>query len=163
MQNDLGLVQLLLNLEDAIHLVWVLVRLNVGLEGGEGHRVTGGGGVRVQGEELIQHLREDLVSSQGRVLIIANNHSGDALGSRVDVKCEILLLNVLSLSLFRPFGHGLTEHRHEFADAALGEARIAAEIALGAEHVDLLWRLLQVTPELPLILVTFAQDSSMTM
>lgn len=89
MQNDLGLVQLLLNLEDAIHLVWVLVRLNVGLEGGEGHRVTGGGGVRVQGEELIQHFREDLVSSQGRVLIIANNHSGDALGSRVDVKCEI--------------------------------------------------------------------------
>ena len=44
-----------------------------------------------------------------------------------------LLLNVLSLSLFRPFGDGLTEHRHELADAAFGEARVAAEVALGAE------------------------------
>lgn len=88
-KNDLGLVQLLLNLKDAIHLVWVLVCLDVGLEGGEGHRITGGGGVRVKGEELVEHLRKDLVSSQGWILIVANDDSGDALGSRVDVECEI--------------------------------------------------------------------------
>ena len=67
---------------------------------------------------------------------MGDRRSGAAAdGGRNDhARCQLaLLLNVLSLALFRPFGYGLAEHGHELADAALGEARVAAEVALGAE------------------------------
>lgn len=44
-----------------------------------------------------------------------------------------LFLDILSLALFRAFGHSLAEHGGELGDAVSGEARIAAQIAFGAE------------------------------
>jgi hypothetical protein len=44
-----------------------------------------------------------------------------------------LLLDVLTLARPRAFGDRFAEERHEFADAGAGEARVAGEVAFGAE------------------------------
>lgn len=44
-----------------------------------------------------------------------------------------LFLNILSLALFRAFSHSLAEHGGELGDAVSGEARVAAQLAFGAE------------------------------
>ena len=88
-ENNLGLVQLFLNLHDAVHLVWVLVRRDVCLQGGKGDRLGGGARVGVEGEELIEDLGEDLMGGQRGVFVVADNDTGDALGARIHVECEI--------------------------------------------------------------------------
>lgn len=44
-----------------------------------------------------------------------------------------LLLDILSLALFRAFGDSLAEHSHELANATPGKARVAAKLTLCAE------------------------------
>lgn len=58
MQHDLGLIQLLLNLHDAVSLGWILVLDDVIFEFGEGECGIGGGpgGARVGGEKLVDNL-----------------------------------------------------------------------------------------------------------
>lgn len=88
-ENNLGLIQLLLNLHDTVHLVWVLVRRDVCLQGGEGDRLGGGACVGVEREELIEDLGKDLMGGKRGVFIVADNDTGDALGPRIHVECEI--------------------------------------------------------------------------
>jgi len=87
-EDDLGLVELLLDLGDAVGLVGVLVRLDELLEGGELERVIGGGGVyrrdRLLGQELVHELGQDAVGRDVGV-ILGDDDAGDALGAGVAV------------------------------------------------------------------------------
>lgn len=94
MKYDFRLIQLLLDLEDAVHLVRVLVGLDVGLQRGEGDRFPRGTSVRVEGEEFVKSLGKDLVSGERRVLVITDDDTGDTLGARVYVECEVCGLAV---------------------------------------------------------------------
>ena len=89
MQHDLGLVQLLLDLHDAVRLLRVLVFDYVFFElrEGEGRRVGGcEGRARVFGEELVDDFREELVGDEGRVVLVADDDAGDAFGAAVGVE-----------------------------------------------------------------------------
>ena len=89
MENNLGFVQLLLNFHNTVHLVWVLVRRDVCLQGREGDRLGGGACVGVEGEELIEDLGEDLMGGKRGVFVVTDDDTGDALGPRIHVECEI--------------------------------------------------------------------------
>lgn len=141
MQHNFGLVQLLLNLHDAIRLLRILIfdnvvfqlrvrELVVGIRAGEG-------GAGMSGQELIDHFREQLMRHQGGVVVVGDDDAGDALGASVGVECvgwkgsqspspnnaedePTFFFNVLPLTRPRPLRHGLTEDAHEFAIAASG-------------------------------------------
>lgn len=142
-QHNLRLVQLLLDLHDAVGLVRVLVLHNVFLELGEGERGAGVGPGRawVLGQELVDDFREQLVGDQCWVCVVRDDDAGDALGAAVGVECVVcrlsdeqrlyrraqlhtLLLDILSLTGFCSFRHRLAEHGHELAIAAhMGSAQ----------------------------------------
>ncbi|KAK1256283.1 hypothetical protein MKX07_008542 [Trichoderma sp. CBMAI-0711] len=87
-QHNLGLVELLLDLHDAVGLLGVLVLGEVVPELGEGQDGLAGGprGARVLGEELVDDLAEELVRDEGGVLVVRDDDAADALGAAVGVE-----------------------------------------------------------------------------
>ena len=147
MQHNLGLVELLLDLHDAVCLLRILVLDDILLELGK--RQCGVGrrprGARVLGQELVDDLREQLVRHQRRVVVVADYDAGDALhAAPVRVECVVCKSGArLELILHRKetrlswmgvgaclvlprlavaawpcaLGHRFAEQRHEFAIA----------------------------------------------
>lgn len=67
----------------------ILVLGDVGLEGGEGNGRFGAARIGVLGQELVEDLGEDLVRRKRGVFVVADDDTGDALGSRIDVEREV--------------------------------------------------------------------------
>jgi hypothetical protein len=95
LHQDLGLVELFLDLHDAVRVLRVLVLCNVVLELGpldlDAVLEAGDG---VLGEELIDELGQDLVRDEARVLAVADDDAGDTLAAAVDVegaRCRALV------------------------------------------------------------------------
>jgi hypothetical protein len=91
-QHDLGLIQLLLDLDDAVRLRRVLVLGDVLFQLGEGERGLalgegGVGGAGVLGDELVDDLGEDAVGDHGRVLVVGDYDAADAFCAAVGVEC----------------------------------------------------------------------------
>lgn len=72
MEHDLGLVELLLDLHDAIGLLRVLVLVEVLAQLGDGDGRGAGGPrrARVVGEELVDDFAEQLVGNEGGILVV---------------------------------------------------------------------------------------------
>lgn len=87
-QDNLGLVELLLNLGNAASLVGVLVIPYEVLENGKGDRVVRLGGVycgeRLLGEEGVHQLGQDAVGGDGGVLL-GDDDAGDTFRAAVAV------------------------------------------------------------------------------
>jgi hypothetical protein len=81
-QDNLGLVQLLLDLHNTVCLLWVLVLDNVVLQLGVGHvgRIGRVGESRfwVFGEELIADFGEELMGYKGGVFVVGDDEAADA-------------------------------------------------------------------------------------
>lgn len=90
-QDNLGLVELLLDLHDAVGLLRVLVLGEVVAQLGHGQLglARGPRGARVLGEELVDALAEELVGDEGGVLVVRDDDAADALGAAVGVECVI--------------------------------------------------------------------------
>lgn len=91
-QDDLGLVELLLDLDDAVGLRRVLVLSDVVLEFGEGERgvaLAEGGvcGARVLGDEFVDDLGEHAVGYHGRVFVVGDDDAAHAFCAAVGVEC----------------------------------------------------------------------------
>lgn len=91
-EHNLGLVQFLLDLHDAVGLLGVLVFDNVLFELRQGACVLAQRGIGescpgMLGEELVDDLGKKLVSHKGRVVAIGHNDTGHALGPAVCVEC----------------------------------------------------------------------------
>ncbi len=99
-KHNLGLVQLALDLHDAVGLVRVLVLDNVILQLREGERGRAVGPLRarVGGQELVDDFGEELVRDQGRVGVVADDDAADAFRPAVGVEGVVLLLYVLALA-----------------------------------------------------------------
>lgn len=91
MENNLGLVELLLDLEDAVGLLRVLVLGEVLLQLGHGEGGCSGcpTGAGVLGEKLVDNLAEKLVSHEGRVLVVGDDDAADALSTAVGVESVV--------------------------------------------------------------------------
>lgn len=87
-QHDLGLIQFLLDLHDAVGLLRVLVLDNVFLELGVRARGIGGGEdiARVLVQELVDDFGEELVGNEGGVFVVGDDDAGDTLGAAVRVE-----------------------------------------------------------------------------
>lgn len=106
-QDNLGLVKLLLNLHDAVGLLRVLVFFEVVLQLGEGQDglASGPRGARVLGEELVDDFAEELVGDQGGVLVVGDDDAADALGAAVGVESVVwLMMRVSGDGFFPPLG-----------------------------------------------------------
>lgn len=81
MQYNLGLVEFLLDLHDAVGLPRILVLDNVLIELGQhqGRRALGPFSACVRRQEIIDHLREQLVRDELGVLVVRYDDAGDAL------------------------------------------------------------------------------------
>lgn len=92
-QHNLGLVELLLDLHDAVGLPGVLILGEVVLELGHDQGGLAGGPrrARVLGEELVDDLAEDLVRDERGVLVVRDDDAADALCAAVGVKSVICL------------------------------------------------------------------------
>lgn len=110
-QHNLGLVELLLDLHDAVCGVRVLVFGNVLLELGEGQLGVGvgEGGARVARQELVEDLGQQLVGDESRVLVVGDDDAGDALAAAVGVEGVALLFDVLALAWLGALGDRLAE------------------------------------------------------
>ncbi|KAI6759579.1 hypothetical protein HG530_010259 [Fusarium avenaceum] len=111
-ENNLGLVKLLLDLEDAVGLLGVLVLGKVVLQLGHGKggcaAVPAGAGVL--GKELVDDLAEKLMRHKGRVLVVGDDDAADTLAIPPKLRfVYTLLLNILSLSGAGALGDGLCE------------------------------------------------------
>ena len=89
MQHNLRLIQLFLDLHNAICLLGILVFHNVFFELGE---VEGGIGVSESGswvarQKFIDHFGEKLMGYEGRVVGIADYYSGNSFSATVSVEC----------------------------------------------------------------------------
>ena len=118
-KHNLGLIEFLLDLHDAVGGVRVLVLDNVLLELGEGQlciRVCKGR-ARVSRQELVEDLGEQLVGDEGGILVVGDDDAGDALAAAVGVEGVALLFDVLAGSGSCAFGDGLAEEGHEFTHA----------------------------------------------
>lgn len=144
-QHNLCLIQLLLDLHDAVGGVRVLVLDNVLLELRERQLSVGvgKGSARVARQKLVQDLGEQLVGNQGGVFLVGDDDAGDALAAAIGVEGVGLLFDVLSLAGLGAFGDGLCEERHELADTGAGEAGVAAQVAFGAQLDGWLFFILQ--------------------
>lgn len=92
-EDNLGLVELLLDLEDAVGLLGVLVLGQVVAQLGHGDAggSRGPGGARVLGQELVDDLAEQLVGDEGRVLLVGDDDAADALASAVGMECVVCM------------------------------------------------------------------------
>lgn len=137
-KHNLCLVELLLDLEDAVGLGRVLVFFEVLAQLGhdESGRASGPAGTRVLGKELVDDLAEELVSNQGGILVVRNDDSAYTLSATVGMECVVLFLDVLSLSWASSLGDRLCEKGHEFAIVVTSESRIRAELLLGDDFVS---------------------------
>jgi hypothetical protein len=105
-QNNLSLIELLLNLHDAVCLLRVLVFLDVVLELWEGKRLgrdvfacdAGVGGTRVFGDELVDDFGEELVGHHLGVFCVGDNHTANALCAAVGVE-DVLCSRASALCL----------------------------------------------------------------
>jgi len=93
MQHNLRLIQLLLNLHNAIRLLRILVLDNIILQFREAERRVrvGEGGARVRGEEFVDYFGEQLVGDERGVVLAADYDAADSFGAGVGVEgvvCE---------------------------------------------------------------------------
>lgn len=88
MEDNLGLVQLLLDLHYAVGLLGVLILGQVLLELGHDQRglAAGPGRARVLGEELVDDLAENLVRDERGILVVGDDDAADAFCATVGVK-----------------------------------------------------------------------------
>lgn len=154
MQDDLGLVKLLLDLGDAARLVGVLILDDILLQLWERHLVILGlplyRGQGFLGKELVHQLRKDTVGRNVWV-VLGDDDAGDALRPSIAVyhviwatrlekgtlrgRCNrrrTLLRDTLPLSRPSPFRHRLTDHGHEVGIFVPGEPREIAKLVLAA-------------------------------
>jgi hypothetical protein len=123
-QDNLGLVELLLDLHDAVRLLRVLVLLDVVLELWEGERLcrdvvvcdAGVSGARVFGDELVDDFGEKLVGYHLGILGIGDDHAADALCAAVGME-DVLCSRALVVSLYSAQGHSL-ESRSPFSSTS---------------------------------------------
>lgn len=73
------------------------------------------------------------MGDEGRVLLVADDDAGDTLRAAVSVEGVGLLFDILALAGLGALGDSFAEKRHELADRGACEARVAREVALGAE------------------------------
>jgi hypothetical protein len=123
-QDNFSLVQLLLNLHNAVCLTGVLVLDNVLLQLRQRACVFTEGGVgegcaRVLGEELVHDLGQKLMRHKRGILAISDDDTSDTLSSTVCVECVRLLLDVLTLPGLRALCDGLGEKHHELLIAVV--------------------------------------------
>lgn len=120
MQDNLGLVELFLDLHDAVGLMGVLVLDNVLFERGKRQFGVGVGKGRagVTRQELVDDLGEKLMGDKGGVFLVGDDDSGDSLTATVGVKGVGLFLDILALAWFGSLGDRLAEEGHELANAA---------------------------------------------
>jgi hypothetical protein len=87
-QHDLSLVQFLLDLHDAVRLLWILVLHDVFLQLGKRQRRIGRSPrrARVLCEELVDNFREELVRYQARIVVVGDDNATDALRATVGVE-----------------------------------------------------------------------------
>lgn len=166
LENDLGLVELLLHLHEGVGLVRVLVLGEVAGElgedrgsgrgrlpplgsGGSRRSKLGGVGQRVLREKVLAHLVEKRVGWADRVGLVGDEDAGHALGTHVHVAHVLALLDRLSLVGLGALRYGLRKEGHELAHRAsleegegrevllLADARgLAAVVAGGLHHAD---------------------------
>jgi hypothetical protein len=87
LHQDLGLVELLLDLHDTVGVLGVLVLCEVVLELGPADLAAVlERGDRVLREELVDEPRQDLVRDEAGILAVAYDDAGDALAATVDVE-----------------------------------------------------------------------------
>ncbi len=93
MEDNLGLVKLLLNLEDAVGLLGILVLGEVLAQLGHNDGVGVGCGrpcgARVLDQELVNDLAEELMGYEGRVLLVGDNDAADAFAATVGMECVV--------------------------------------------------------------------------
>jgi len=136
-QDNLGLIELLLNAHDRVRLTRVLVFLDVDVDLGEGYR----GRIRVLrlrhlGREVIQHLGKQGECGADRVLVVCDDDACKLLGAAavVNMGSVHVLLHALPLGLGRAIDNGLGEEGHELGDGASLVEGEAGEVRGGAEH-----------------------------
>lgn len=101
MQHDLGLIQLLLDVRDGVHLARVLVGLQVFAQRGEldvpvlGRARDLGGGLL--GQKVVDDLGQDLVGRQLGV-VLGDDDARNALGAGIAVEC-VACQDVLSVTV----------------------------------------------------------------
>ncbi len=80
-QHDFSLIQLLLNLHDAVRLLWILILDDVLFELREGDIGIrrGEGTPWILGQKLIQDFGEQLMSGQGGVVLVGDDDARHAL------------------------------------------------------------------------------------
>lgn len=138
MKHNLRLIQLLLNLHNAVRLTRVLELDNVVLQLRQRARVLARRRVRkarpgVFSQELIDNLRQKLVRNERWVIAVRNDDTSHAFGPAVGVERVRLLLNVKSLAGVRTLRHRLAEQHHELIVAVTCESRKGAEVSFAAE------------------------------
>lgn len=92
MEYDLGLVQFLLDLHNAVGLARILVLGDIFLELGQRAGVFAEGGVgprraRVFGEELVDDLGKQLMRHESRIVTVGDDDTGHTFGPAVCVEC----------------------------------------------------------------------------
>lgn len=91
-QHNLRLIQLLLNLHDAVRLTRILEFDDVFLQLVERARVLARARIRkgrpgVFGEELVDHLRQQLVRNKCRIVTVRDDDTSHTFGPAVGVEC----------------------------------------------------------------------------
>lgn len=88
MQYYFGLIQLLLNLHNTIRLLRILVFHNVIFElwEGQGGVRVREGSARISRKKLIDNFGEQLVRYKGWIVVVADDHTGDAFRPSIDVE-----------------------------------------------------------------------------
>ena len=122
MQHNLRLIQLLLDLHNAIRRMRVLILDNILLQLRERQLLVAvlECGFGVPAEELVDDLAEQLVRDEGGVFLVGDDDAGDTFAAAVGVEGVGLLFDVLPLAGLCAFGDSFGEEGHEFADAGSG-------------------------------------------
>jgi len=118
MQHNLRLIQLLLDLQDTIGLLWILILLNIPpqLRHLDLPRSSSPLGAGVGSQELIDDLGEELVRHELRILVVGDADASKPLGSAVYVKRVALLFDVLTRAGSDPPRDRAGEHGEELAN-----------------------------------------------
>ena len=143
LQRLLGLIQLLLDLHDAVSIVRVLELFDVPPKVALGQAVLVGlqaGLVRPRrlGElagELVQDLAQQLVRDELVVVLVGDDDAGAPLAAGVDVDGELVLGLGLAGAGAGGFGDGAVDLTADFADTVAGDVLLVGVGAVSYTHL----------------------------